>query len=346
MTMDVSNAGRGAPARALHSIIDGAVLAELVARDYGIAAVEPVLLIQHGLNDHYLLAIEQTDFIVRVYRHGWRTPAAIQWELDLIEHLAQHDAPVAACVRRLDGTWCTEVAAVEGRRALAVFQKAHGRYTHFGNNGVHRVSPAECAAQFGLSMAQIHTAADTFTAQSERLALDLDALLDQPLQAITSVYGYRSQELRTLHHCAERLRSLLAALGPHELDWGPCHGDMTGGNSTYHSMRDRVVHFDFDCSGPGWRAYDLGVFRWSMLLNSAPESVWEEFLAGYRSWRPLRERDLAAVPVFAALRIIWLVGLWCANAPVLGAHKLHGDYLAFEVARLEAFTERAARSLA
>jgi Ser/Thr protein kinase RdoA (MazF antagonist) len=116
---------------------------------------------------------------------------------------------------------------------------------------------------------------------------------------------------------------------------------MSGGNSTYWD--GRVIHFDFDCAGPGWCAYDLGVFFWSLSINGHGDDVWEPFLRGYSSRRALPGADLAMVGVFAAMRVIWLMGLWCASAPVLGYHKLHDDYFDRELALLRDFADKMTR---
>ncbi len=79
------------------------------------------------------------------------------------------------------------------------------------------------------------------------------------------------------------------------------------------------------------------VFFWSLSLDGHGDDVWLPFLRGYRSRRPLASVDLAMVPVFAAIRIIWLIGLWCANASLVDYHKLHDDYLDRELARLRDF---------
>src|SRR5262245_44576019 len=169
---------------ALHSIIDGAMLGQLVARDFGLRVPSPISLIQSGLNDHYAFGSPQGDFVIRIYRRGWRSNDAITWELDLIEHLARQGAPVAECVQRVDGRCFSQIQASEGVRQVAVFRRAPGPYTHFGNAGRSRISPAVCAEAFGCSVAEIHAAADSYQAQAPRFQLDLDHLLDQPLKAI------------------------------------------------------------------------------------------------------------------------------------------------------------------
>jgi Ser/Thr protein kinase RdoA (MazF antagonist) len=329
-------------APAVHSLVEPAALGRLVLYDFGLRASRPIHLLQIGLNDHYALHTDQGDFAIRVYRSGWRSNEAVEWELGLVDHLARSGAPVAACISRLDGRWFSEIQAIEGRRQVAVFRYAPGRYTHFGATGRNRISPAECAEQFGRSVAQIHAAADSYRTKMPRFHLDLKHLLDQPLQAVAQVYAHRQRDVDDLRQLAGRLRQLLGSAGLAHLDWGPCHGDMSGGNSTY--WNGQVIHFDFDCAGPGWRAYDLGVFVWSMSVNGHGDEVWERFLQGYSACRTLSNHDLATVRAFACARIIWLMGLWCANADVFGHHKLHDDYFDREVSRASDFYKLALRA--
>jgi Ser/Thr protein kinase RdoA (MazF antagonist) len=341
--MDTTGKAAPDPYPAIHSIVSGDALSHLVLHDFGLHASSAVRLIQSGFNDHYALPSHQGDFVIRVYRSGWRSNAEVTWELELVDHLSSQGAPVAACVKRTDGRWFSEIPAIEGVRQVAVFQRAPGRYTHFGDVGRSRISPADCAEQFGGSVAVVHVAADTYVPTGSRFHLDLDHLLDQPLQAIAGVFSYRQGDVDELRYLANQPRSLLDAGGLPHLDWGPCHADMSGGNSTY--WNDQVIHFDFDCAGPGWRAYDLGVFFWSMSINGHGAAVWDRFIHGYTARRALPARDLALVPVFAGIRVIWLMGLFCANAPVLGSHRLHDDYFDRELALARDFYAGAVRSV-
>jgi Ser/Thr protein kinase RdoA (MazF antagonist) len=338
--MDTSPQAPPAYTPALHSIIDPATLGQLVQHDFGLPASRPVYLIQSGLNDHYALHTDQGDFVIRGYRSGWRSNQAVMWELELVDHLARCGAPVAACIPRANGGWFSEILAIEGVRQVAVFRCAPGPYTHFGASGRNRISPADCAEQFGRSVAEVHSAADSYHSEMSRFHLDLDHLLEQPLQAIAQVYTHRQRDVDGLRQVAYQLRQLLDRIGLEHLDWGPCHGDMSGGNSTY--WNGRVIHFDFDCAGPGWRAYDLGVFFWSMSLDGQGPEVWDRFLRGYTAYRMLSSYNLAAVRAFACARVIWLMGLWCANAHVFGYHKLHNDYFDREARSVGHFYTQAA----
>lgn len=325
---------------AAHSLIVGDALRDLIHADFGVRPTGDVLLIQSGLNDHYSLPTEEGKRIVRVYRAGWRSDGEVEWELELLNHLRERDAPVAAGIRRTEGSWYSSIAAIEGVRQVALFERAPGVYTHFGSPGSSRISPADHAEQFGRSMAQIHVAADSFHSTLPRFTLDLTYLIDQPLQAIARVYARRGADVQGWERMVERYKDLLHRGQLSSLDWGPIHGDMTGGNSTYSDSQ--VIHFDFDLAGPGWRAYDLAVFYWSMTINGHVADVWWRFLQGYSSARPLPRRDLSLVGAFAGVRELWLTGLWCAMAPVLGTHTLHEAFFDRSMRRLVDFYESAA----
>ncbi len=325
---------------ALHSLIRGDALSELIHADFGVRSTGDVLLIQSGLNDHYSLPTEEGERIVRVYRSAWRSDGEIDWELEFLNHLREGAAPVAAGIRRTDGSWYSSTSAIEGVRRVALFERAPGVYTHFSSSGAKRISPADHAERFGRSMAEIHAAADNFRSTLPRFQLDLAYLIDQALQAIARVYGRRGADSSVWEQMVNRYRDLLERNELSSLDWGPIHGDMTGGNSTYWD--GKVIHFDFDFAGPGWRAYDLAIFYWSMTINGHGADVWQRFLRGYSSVRPLPRQDLSLVGAFAGVHELWLTGLWCAMAPVLRTHALHEDFFDRSMRRLVDFYERAA----
>ena len=79
-----------------------------------------------------------------------------------------------------------------------------------------------------------------------------------------------------------------------------------------------------------------------MSLDGHGYEVWNRFVHGYSACRALSSHDLAAVRAFACARVIWLMGLWCANAHVLGYHKLHDDYFDREAGRANEFLKQAA----
>jgi Ser/Thr protein kinase RdoA (MazF antagonist) len=84
------------------------------------------------------------------------------------------------------------------------------------------------------------------------------------------------------------------------------------------------MHFDFDCGGAGWRAYDVAVYLWARVRSKGKEHFkneqWDTFLAAYQKYRALSDSDLRAIPIFVAIREIWLMGLHTSNSQVWGGN--------------------------
>jgi Ser/Thr protein kinase RdoA (MazF antagonist) len=90
--------------------------------------------------------------------------------------------------------------------------------------------------------------------------------------------------------------------------------------------RHRDLLREKDCGGPGWRAYDIAVFRWTEAYYEENEKQWSPFLERYRQERPLSEIDLQAVPLFVAPRHLWLMGGEVADAAYQGFSSVGDRY--------------------
>ncbi len=97
--------------------------------------------------------------------------------------------------------------------------------------------------------------------------------------------------------------------------YGLCHGDLHKMNLLIDDQQ-RVTVIDWDCVGYGWRAYDVAVLRWSIgpavgpagIGKTKTEQVYAAYLDGYQSVRLLSPTEVAAIPYFVAVRIIWVAG--------------------------------------
>ena len=107
------------------SILSSASLAEQVVPQY-LAPPSRCQLLSHGDNDTYCVEHNGQPYILRVWSHNTHSPAALEAELKLLDHLAYHRVPVAAPLKRHDGAYLSVVAAPEGQRWIAMFQHAAG----------------------------------------------------------------------------------------------------------------------------------------------------------------------------------------------------------------------------
>jgi Ser/Thr protein kinase RdoA (MazF antagonist) len=297
-----------------YSTLSTEALTTWLAANYKIGAVSACRFLHRGLNDSYLVEAARGWYVLRLYRAGWRTPDAIAYEIAVLEHLGRKGVPAALPVRRRDGAAVDWMPAPEGSRGAALFTHAPGREPDGSDEDCRR---------YGRAVAAVHAATDDFETSHARFALDLDHLLTQPMAAIRPFLRHRPADLDTVETIAATVARRISALPTDEMDRGFCHGDFHGDNA--HIEGDTVTMFDFDCCGPGWRAYDIAVFCWRWGDDEAGDRR-AAFLEGYRSLRPISATDLAAVPLFVAARAIWLRGLHAGGTADWGRSWLNDAY--------------------
>src|SRR5947209_10605393 len=122
-------------------------------------------------NDVLALTTPIGRFALKLY-HLRRTPAEVQWEVDLILHLMRNNAPVAKLVRGKHGY--VETVRVDGRDRVAVlFEWVPGEKP---------IPERHTYTLLGKAAAQIHQAADTFTSSFLRESYDAVTLIDEQLR--------------------------------------------------------------------------------------------------------------------------------------------------------------------
>ena len=302
-----------------YSVPSGAALQEGVLTAYDIEPVINCKLFHMGLNDTYLVQGVSHKYVLRVYRAGWRSLPDILFEVDMLNHLQAKGLPVAAPLVKKDGSFFTALNTPEGERYAVLFPYAPGK-------GFQRPPVPQQYYLYGMTLAQMHTVWDDFTSQHTRFQMDLDFLLDTPVQAFSSFLKERPDEAAYVLNLVNQLKERVLNLPLETLDYGICHGDPHGGNA--HIAEDQVItFFDFDNGGPCWRAYDLATFRWSVTWNHADEAVWQAFLKGYRDHRPIDEVDIQAVPLFALIRHLYIVGMQSSHAYEWGSSFINEQYI-------------------
>jgi len=287
-----------------------------------------------GLNDTYKVQAGPATYYLRVYRAGWRNREEVETELAMLGHLARCGACVSVPLARSDDRTLTPLNCAEGERHAVLFTAAPGREVDY------KAFTEEQAGRYGEAAATIHAAAESFDGPRLRAPLDLAALLDRPVELVAAALAHRADDRAYVTALATRLRhEIEAAAG---LETGFCHGDFHGGNSC--ECGETFTFYDFDCCGWGLRAYDLAVFPWGFAVGeNAPERIeamGRAFLSGYRRRRPIASLDLAAIPAFAAIRQLWLMGLHLGLVDRFGAGWINDRYFDRHVKILRDWDER------
>ncbi len=264
-----------------------------VADRYAVAPPLASKLIRAYTNDLFLVQTARGRCVLKVYGNGWRTEPEILYEVQLLDHLAAKGVLVARAIAAKDRRPVQSFPTPAGNRFAVLFTFAAGA------KPVPPFTPVLYEIE-GRAAAAMHRAADDFVTTYHRRPMDLTYLLDQPAALIQPLLE-DPEARRFFLGFVHQLRRAIGARAARGLDWGPCHGDLTLDN--FHITADRrIVWYDFDSGGPGWRAGDLQ--GWAAIRPEA-RARWEAFLRGYQDVRPLASVNVEAAPYLSAAFDVW-----------------------------------------
>ena len=305
------------PFPTFRSVLLAEALVEHVLSLYALGDSVTCYLYSRKINDVYMVHAAQRRWVLRVAAANGHTRPAVQSEINMLCHLEQARIAVAGPVARRDGAYVTVLQAPEGERAAVLFPFVEQTQPH-------DVTP-EQARRYGATLAHMHRAADTFPTHIHRPPHDYHYFVEEPLARLDSfaLFAGRTAELAYIQEAATSLWEQAKQLPETPPHYGFCHGDAKSDNALYGDD-GAVTLIDFDCCGMGWRVYDLATYIWVQIVDS-PELDWSKqdvfraLLEGYQSIRPLSAAEYEALPVFAALRQLFLFGGVIKHSPAHGS---------------------------
>jgi Ser/Thr protein kinase RdoA (MazF antagonist) len=302
-------------------------VAQFVANRYELALPLDCRMLNRGFNDTYLVVAatgERTIF--RLSHHRARGAADVATETDFLVHLDRSGVPVAIPVPTRDGALFVRGQAPEGVREGVLFRDLGGRAPD-------AASTADARAN-GVTLAMLHDAAESYAAVAPRYRLDLDHLLRRPLARIHDSGLIDNAGVKAdLDAIAARTAGSIETSDG--LTWTHCHGDCHGFNARI-VKGGKAAFFDFDDGGPGYLAYDLAVFLWAkVIFGRKLFAMWDAFIDGYRTVRPIAPNDFEAVHRFVIVRHIWLMGEYASRVREWGVEP--ASWIAREVDFLKAW---------
>lgn len=311
--------------RVVRSFVDAEALADVIAEEYDFS--EPIScklfskMLRTQDNDHYLVTTSKGDkFVARVYQVGTRMErqeSDYLYELDWLYFLEQEGLPVSYPIARRDGGFLGKIQAPEGLRYYALFSLAVGTPMSLDDE--------EQLYILGREMARIHKTSNKYEQRYERQKLDLEFLVDKPVERLKRYWDEDAGHQKDLelllisaHEAKDQILALIENEQYTEDGWGPIGGDFHNG-SVFFDEKNNPTFFNFDWCGVGWRAYDIAVFLHNTeLIHKNSPDLSEAFFAGYYSERPLTENEHEAIAPFLTIRRIWLTGLFTVNDGLAG----------------------------
>lgn len=324
------------PSKPIYSIISPQQLAQFVSENFTTKVLNDCIFWCQGINDTYKLKLDNTELIVRVYRHQWRNKEAILFEIDALNFLNERvKSSYVSCVypTLLQTTneetiqdhakySLTEYPASEGDRFVIMTSAAEGNELNL--NDLLSVNV------YAKTLARLHIDTNHFISTSHRSELDSQHLLIDTAELIKP-YLTNSTDLAWFSNLVINLNTTVSSLNKTSENYGFCHGDYNGVNA--HIKNNKITLFDFDCCGLGYRIYDLATFKWACISNGLSENIWISFLNSYLTYRELTKEELSMLDDFVLIRQIWVMGLHCQTAIAKGW--LSEKYFNFHINQLK-----------
>lgn len=290
--------------KTLKSLISPNELISLVKENYHFSIPIKITLLNSGDNDHYLIESINNKYVLRVYRYNkyWlKSKSNYLFELAWLRYLKSYNINVSAPIIRKDNKFIGELNASEGKRFWAIFDYLEGDNTELSIQNIFNL---------GASIAKIHLLSKDFKTKYKRINIEQKFLITDPYTRIkNSSININTTDLKTLDDIVKRLEKEVSifALKRIPSSWGVIGGDFHQYNYLIHNKY--VVNLiDFDLCGYGWNAYDIAVFRWSLLNKKQETLKWNKFLEGYLSVKQLCDEELKIIPALVKARQIWMMG--------------------------------------
>jgi Ser/Thr protein kinase RdoA (MazF antagonist) len=271
-------------------------LVSLLVSSFGIKNPEIVYL-KRGFNDTYQVKSGTGKFILRVYRTGRRSLESIRSEIKLLLYLNENGQPVSIPLPGKEDVFVHPLPSPEGMRYAVLFSYALGT--------VCRKPDLRQCRDVGISLGTMHELFRSYDPGKLTWDYAPSSLFDYVRSSVEKALSAYPDDLRFLDLFRKQTEARLDGV---KLKSGICHGDLQSENF-YFQDSGEVCFIDFDFAGRGPLLYDLGAYTWYDHQGKTP-SMLQAFYEGYDHVIPLSQDERDLIPLFGALRALFLMGMW------------------------------------
>ncbi len=253
-------------------------------------ALSPVFRPLHSyINRVFELRTEAGQgIVIKFYRPGRWSLAALQEEQAFVYDLAAAELPVVAPLRDHEGSSLFEERGIWA----SIMPRCHGR-------PFEDPAPEEWQ-ELGRTLARLHRAGEERPA-AHRVTWHPEEASQQHLDLIYDICGEEDEAaMRYLDLAEERLEQITPLF--EQIDFLRIHGDLHGGNLIRRPGEAGLMLIDFDDMAMGPAVQDL----WMLLPGAAAESAFplQEILKGYRQFRDFDPQEIDLIEPLRAMRYI------------------------------------------
>jgi Ser/Thr protein kinase RdoA (MazF antagonist) len=312
------------------SVLDEEALLSQVVTDYCIPEPESCRFLTRGDADIYRVKAASRNFYLKVYRPP-QSLERTEAEASLVWPLSVSGISVVKPARRTDGSFAFRASAPEGIRPMLLFEEAPPP--------LQSRLDKELLSQIGEKVASVHDAADDFDTDFGIPEIDVKSFLQE--MVFQSGQFLSGREGAYLQDVSAHLEGFLQRQSRKSPEFGLCHADLVISNVRL-TTEGTITLFDFGNAMKTWRALELATVYWSLRNRNqdSQEGLWEAFLRGYESIRPLPRTLSESLAGMLVFRQVAFLGGNCATLPLrLGIEPLESGFIEVQMKRLRRFAK-------
>lgn len=285
-----------------YSVVSALSLKPLLASLYKLPFNVEVVYLYQGINDTYQVITPKRQYVLRIYRHNWKSVADIEGEVELLRLLDEHQIPVSYPIPNADGNYVISLDCPEGIRYAVLFSYATGEKI--------QNLTAEGAKLFGQHLGVMHQLTKNRSIEKLSRQYTVPAIFEFSQKILDKrLKGTTGSD--KIHQIAREFEKKISADQLNQLPQGICHGDPHHENAFLDKASEKMTLFDFDFCGNGYLHYDLGSFYKYERDNELNKL---KFLEGYEQILPLKKEERDLIPYFEVLMRIFHLGARAKNA--------------------------------
>lgn len=301
------------------STLAAAALADEIEKQYGLRGPVSCKLLRTGMNHLYLVTSTDSNYVFRVYTHGWRSFTEIAEELRVLTTLKANDVSVSHPVSTNAGDAILTFHAPEGTRYGVMFSFAEGKKNP-------RFSAAT-SHHIGRMMARMHNL--TKNLQVGRVTYTPQVMFDEAFAHVTSFFGENNADVQWVFALQQFLKEQYRVADESKFSKGVVHLDVWFDN-IHIKEESEVTFFDFDFCGNAWLIHDVAYFLMQLHATNSESDYQPKataFLEGYTSIRALTPEEVAFIP-YAGLSVFsFYLGVQCRTFDTWSNIFLNEDHL-------------------
>lgn len=301
--------------KTLYSLISIESIKKILCSNFNFYDITYCELIQSSSSDIYKIINKGNIYYFKVYFTNSKTYKDLEFEIEVMNKLKQLNISCFT-IKSNKNSYVIELASFEGLRYAILLSNIKGKELNYNLK--------ESAIIYGKYQALLHKNLDSLS-MLEYKEFNLIDTINKSTHQIVDFLSQKDKEKNFFIKLKEKVISNLKNISLDKFEFGICHNDLHGGNSSldlYNSLR----FYDFDFCSYNYRVYDLAVFYWSC-LNRKNEKQWNSFINSYKTIKNINLDELKYINNFIVIRDLIVISLYVDKTNRLGRSFFNDNFL-------------------